>query len=696
MVATVGNWVGEYTKTTGQGQIVFAGPLPGFTTFDSIAGDNVDFWYAIVDGDNREAGIGTYSGNFLDRHTIYSTLVNGQYYGGAANPLDLSGSAEVYSTFNKTAFDEFVAHIMDANIHYADAPANGLPYSRQDNTWVQATGGGGGAGGGSTEFEVSQPSHGFSVLDCITWDGTSFVYAQADDSETMALGVVVEILTPGIFKFSMTGRYEATHELTPDEWYYLSDTVPGGLTPTEPGLSQPIVYAQDDDHFMVYAYRPSEAFEVAVFEGPGKPGIVPDPITANGYVLDDSGNWIPGGGGGGVQPGDNVSVLVNDVPYLTTQFVPDTFTGAGSTGYVPDSLSETGRYLADDGTWMNPPVSPVGGVAMQYDFSTKITGAPVSGDIETNSADQTLGTEIRVSNITRTGNDLGFLWAEIQVGDGIAFWENAGNNESDYYVVVGNPVDNGGWWSIPVVFTYGTGGIENNRNVTAYVIPTPAAQVPLGGTAGQVLTKQSNVNYDDDWQDIPLNGVQSIIGGTDITVDSADPASPIVNYTGAGGISYWTPGIDPNDIVNTNSGKVGIGTDEPVQILDVIGNIRSANPNGLGNFLATRLEANPTNGIVLSRFTCQGSIDGINAVTTARIQVQTTEDWSATANGANMDFFTTSNATTNTLRRMRISSEGVVTGLWNTGSAVNADSQFQVVAALPGTPDPNVIYFVTG
>jgi hypothetical protein len=38
---------------------------------------------------------------------------------------------------------------------------------------------------------------------------------------------------------------------------------------------------------------------------------------------------------------------------------------------------------------------------------------------------------------------------------------------------------------------------------------------------------------------------------------------------------------------------------------------------------------------------------------------------------------------------------GVFKGLWNNAGAGNASAQFQVVTALPGTPDANTIYFVT-
>ena len=106
-MASVGNWVGEITTTTGTGSIELGGALQGFAKFSDIGGN--EFWYAIVDGLNKEAGKGSLSGNILTRSVIYSTLVNGAYSSNNPLPIVLSGNASVYATFNKTAFDEFTA-----------------------------------------------------------------------------------------------------------------------------------------------------------------------------------------------------------------------------------------------------------------------------------------------------------------------------------------------------------------------------------------------------------------------------------------------------------------------------------------------------------------------------------------------------------------------------------------------------------
>ena len=83
--------------------------------------------------------------------------------------------------------------------------------------------------------------------------------------------------------------------------------------------------------------------------------IVPD-NTAHGTDVQFQEAYVPtewavkvlasgsGGGGGG-------------------SFTPDVFTGAGSTGYAPDPVTETGKFLSDDGLWKDVDLNIDGGFA---------------------------------------------------------------------------------------------------------------------------------------------------------------------------------------------------------------------------------------------------------------------------------------------------------------------------------------------
>lgn len=121
----VGNWIGEITTTIGTGDIELGGPIDGFAQFSNLGGNGTQVWYSVVDGTNREAGIGTLQDGNIQRTTVSATLVDGVYSDNAPAPLELSGGAEVYCSFNKTAFEEFDAKIGPEGGTFT-GPVNGI------------------------------------------------------------------------------------------------------------------------------------------------------------------------------------------------------------------------------------------------------------------------------------------------------------------------------------------------------------------------------------------------------------------------------------------------------------------------------------------------------------------------------------------------------------------------------------------
>ena len=107
-MASVGNWVGQLTNTSGTGTLLLDGVITGYAPFSSV-GDGL-VWYCIITGSSKEAGIGTLSGSSLARTTVSATLVDG-VVATAGAPLVLSGTSEVYCTFNKAAFDGFATNL---------------------------------------------------------------------------------------------------------------------------------------------------------------------------------------------------------------------------------------------------------------------------------------------------------------------------------------------------------------------------------------------------------------------------------------------------------------------------------------------------------------------------------------------------------------------------------------------------------
>jgi hypothetical protein len=76
--------------------------------------------------------------------------------------------------------------------------------------------------------------------------------------------------------------------------------------------------------------------------------------------------------------------------------------------------------------------------------------------------------------------------------------------------------------------------------------------VPLGGTTGQVLAKASNDDLDTGWVNQSGGGgsVNSVIAGTNISIDNTDPANPIINSLSD---KYKTNSTTSNTIVSTGS-----------------------------------------------------------------------------------------------------------------------------------------------
>lgn len=110
------------------------------------------------------------------------------------------------------------------------------------------------------EFIVTQVSHGFTALTPIFYDGTIWQKAQANSGQTLATHIVSKIDSANQFHAVNFGKITVTsHGLTAGEFYYVSESVLGGLTITEPttGYSNPVLFVQDSSVIHALVYRPS-------------------------------------------------------------------------------------------------------------------------------------------------------------------------------------------------------------------------------------------------------------------------------------------------------------------------------------------------------------------------------------------------------------------------------------------------------
>ena len=133
---------------------------------------------------------------------------------------------------------------------------------------------------------------------------------------------------------------------------------------------------------------------------------------------------------------------------------------------------------------------------------------------------------------------------------------------------------------------------------------------------------------------------------------SGDP-QPLV---GVGG-GAWTEGTDPADIVNTNSGNVGIGTTAPTVSLEVAGITSLKYSSPVFRLSNTSIPGSATN-LGRIRFYAANSLDA--EIEGARIQVNAEGAWSDVSAPTMMKFYTTPSGSTSIEERMRIDSAGNV------------------------------------
>ena len=105
---------------------------------------------------------------------------------------------------------------------------------------------------------VFQLTHGFALGQAIQMNGGTWALAQANGSSTLGVGIVSNVLDVDNFEVAFIGLVSGLAGLTAGEYYFVSDTVAGGLTITEPTTySNPIGLAISTTELIVLPYRPS-------------------------------------------------------------------------------------------------------------------------------------------------------------------------------------------------------------------------------------------------------------------------------------------------------------------------------------------------------------------------------------------------------------------------------------------------------
>lgn len=146
------------------------------------------------------------------------------------------------------------------------------------------------AGGASDSVQesINQATHGFAAGDVLRHNGTIFTEAQADSvANSNSVGVVQSIEDASNFTIVYSGKISITSFFTAGSTHYLSTSVAGGLTTSDPGvdeISKPIVIALTTTDAIVV---PQRGIEVTGSAGGGDPSS----SGLSGYVyVDDAGD----------------------------------------------------------------------------------------------------------------------------------------------------------------------------------------------------------------------------------------------------------------------------------------------------------------------------------------------------------------------------------------------------------------------
>jgi hypothetical protein len=142
---------------------------------------------------------------------------------------------------------------------------------------------------------ITQASHGFSSGEALYYSGLALARAKADDAATAdVVGVVEESLSASQFRLVYEGFIDSMTSFSAGLPYFLSDSVDGALTPTEPltpgSITKPVVLASSPTTGVVQVLR---GFEISAESGGTDRVLVQLDKTTDTALVDIPGISIP-------------------------------------------------------------------------------------------------------------------------------------------------------------------------------------------------------------------------------------------------------------------------------------------------------------------------------------------------------------------------------------------------------------------
>ena len=248
----------------------------------------------------------------------------------------------------------------------------------------------------TSTFPVTQVAHGFAIGEGIYHDGVTWLKGQADNADTLAYFIVIEVVGPNNFRGLDFGRIQISgHGFLIGEYYFLSETTPGQPVTAIPniGYSNPLFFVEDADVLQVKLLRPDAVGSGTVLDQLDDVSVN---SPTNNYVLtfnSTSGLWEAKASQGGVGSGEintNTNVGTGEGTIAKTKVGVDTplkTIKAGTNVTVTNNADEIEISASAGATYTHP--NHTGDVTSIADgvqtlqsqaITNKTTVTPVAGD----------------------------------------------------------------------------------------------------------------------------------------------------------------------------------------------------------------------------------------------------------------------------------------------------------------------------
>lgn len=249
--------------------------------------------------------------------------VDADYILGTANPLlpnaQVLGNLTEGIVYNTPAAGTGTFSILNIGANLAlDTATNTLSAS---------------SGGGTT---ITQVGHGFAVEDVVRFNGTDYVLAQANTAANAEVAGIITGVNGNDITIQQSGYVDGLFSgLTPGTVYFLSSSVAGLLTATEPttigDVSKPMFLATSATSGWILHYRGLVVTSSSSGGGGGGGGQLPDPLQ---IIQDNETGTFNTTSSGWQDTGISASITTSTAMAKVAIFCALTFAGDGASGFA--------------------------------------------------------------------------------------------------------------------------------------------------------------------------------------------------------------------------------------------------------------------------------------------------------------------------------------------------------------------------